>query len=608
MPSDNTIETAQKREAFVQQARELLQAGASMDDCADQLGISAASLSRWMKWYEKQGFLGILTHQEACGRPSVAGKLRAEMGNEAFEEVVNTVTGQNYDLKSNSLSWRRVADAPDAPEALREYMDKVETSHASQHNIARSLTKETRLTQEERRRHRGPKQHKLESYYIPRKLDILPGDVYVSDDETDIIYCAIPVPPCEKYPHGFKAMQVQTFPMLDVASQYVGFTAHIARERGSYRATDIWAFLGRGMQAMDMPRLGFQFERGTWESNLIRGVEVVYDQNEPSPTKRIGGLKMLPSKVLPWHHEHAHSDMTQFPKTLQIFTSYNAKSKSVEGWFNRIQKFRQMLWGYAGRDQRREPTEKMLKIFGKCQRGTLNPAEHLMLFSEMADKYRDSVMELNEVKMEGEIWHGKPVDVWNDAKAQYPQLTLPAEMAWMYRSEWAQTTIQGPLVIVRKVNELTRIKESFAYENPLAFMGRDGERVLVYYDRDNIAAPAQVLSARSGEFICQADYFDKPGMFLDARAKGFDMIAKYENFAQAQYREMKKHIPSLQKPDGVASRQQLAKEIAQMDGETPESFVPAIKIDRAAARDEHRKRWTVEELEAFEAANALPVR
>lgn len=273
---------------------------------------------------------------------------------------------------------------------------------------------------------------------------------------------------------------------------------------------------------------------------------------------------MLPSRVLPWHLEHAGERAANFPKNLQIFTSYTPKSKPVEGWFHRSQRLRQAFWGYAGRDQRKAPQEKVLKILQACQRGTLVAAEHFMTFMELHAAYTKSVAELNEDRMEGDMFCGVPRLLWEEwtQKPGFEQATMPERTAWMYRNAWAQGVIKGPFVEIRVTDEMTRRRRRVAWSAPRDFGPYDGAQVTVYFDRDALDAPAQVLLSRTGQWIAQAEALPMSGAFLSDDTSALDDVKVWERFQMTAYGAAKPYIPSLQKPAGVAERQAEAKRAA----------------------------------------------
>jgi hypothetical protein len=271
----------------------------------------------------------------------------------------------------------------------------------------------------------------------------------------------------------------------------------------------------------------------------------------------MGGLEMLPNCILPWHHEHAKADLSALPNHLVIKTSFTPKSKPVEGWFNRSQKLRQAFWGYAGRDQRKEPQEKVVKLIGACNRGTENGFEHFMTMDELKQAYGQSIFELNSIRMEGEVFSGIPAQLWEEwtTKAGFEQLTMAPSTAWMYKSMWAQGFVHGPFIRVSLTDELTRRRYKEVWSSPCDLHEYDRKHVLVYWDPDKLDAPAIVIDPRSGEYLCQAEHFDKPGAFLDGDMTGLEVVHDWERFNVTKYGRVKDFIPSLQKPEGVRERQ-----------------------------------------------------
>jgi hypothetical protein len=138
---------------------------------------------------------------------------------------------------------------------------------------------------------------------------------------------------------------------------------------------DIWHLFGHTFDTVGLPRLGFQLERGSWEANLIRGQEVKYRDGEATYSRRsaacANSLAILTIGPVP-------AGSFTWPKTLQTFTSYLPKSKSIEAFFNRSQALEGTLWGALGRDQMRRPFEKAKKIFQTCQRGAADPRLHFL--------------------------------------------------------------------------------------------------------------------------------------------------------------------------------------------------------------------------------------
>ncbi len=555
MRLDKAVEKARQREAIVDKAIALMAEGTDIHTAAIMLVQSSATLQRWIASYQAEGFPGLIDKATEAGRRSEAEKLRAACGPEEYEKLITKVKAVNYDYISNSLSWRKTARELPEGHPARAYMEKVVGEHTSKHAIAKSLRMETTVNKAQHLTHQGPRARKLGCLSTPRKLDILPGDIYCMDDETDNVICAVPCPVSAKYPFGYKAMQLQVFPCLDIASQYVGAFFFVARERSSYRGTDLWSGIGHCIDAMRLPRLGFQFERSIWESKILRGVEVEYDPAEPSATQRIGGLQTLPSRVLPWHIENTAKGRF-LPPTIKIYTSYTPKTKSVESWFNRSQRLRQAFYGYAGRDQRKTPQERVVKLFNACKRGTENPLEHFYHIDDIIAAYTRSVEAMNLDPVQGEVFNGVPRDLWTEytTKPGYEQLCIHPEMAWMYKSMWAMGKVKGPYVKVRITNELTRKTDVLWWQNPAELDRFDGRQVAVYWDRDRPEQPAYIIDPATNTFHCEAEPFERIGMFLDDSTDGYETVKAWEQFQTIRYGAIKSHIPSRQKPECITER------------------------------------------------------
>ena len=104
--------------------------------------------------------------------------------------------------------------------------------------------------------HRGQRRLALKGMWTPRALDILPGDIFTADDTTPIWGWWVPWREDKEHPFGVKLLQGQFLPVIDVASQCCITFVLIAREKSSYRASDIWHLFGHTFETIGLPRLG----------------------------------------------------------------------------------------------------------------------------------------------------------------------------------------------------------------------------------------------------------------------------------------------------------------------------------------------------------------
>jgi len=364
---------------------------------------------------------------------------------------------------------------------------------------------------------------------------------------------------CE-YKFGVKLLQGQYLPLMDVASNCIFSFALIARETSAYRAADIWALFGRAFAQFGLPRLGLQLERGSWESNLIRGVEVEVEQDDISFARRVGGLRELPTNITAWHKAQLGEEF-HFPKTLQTWTSYLPKSKAVEAAFDRSQSLEGTLWGCLGRDQMRKPFEKAKKLFQQCQRGSEDPRLNFLRGDELVKRLKGIVGFLNDEPMEGQVFRGVPNQMWEHGLTEHPLYLMPAEKQFLFRRSWHVTKITGGQARA-KFEDQTGKRCTEYYRNPKTFAerGMEGREVIVYFDAADPAQPAQIVDAATSEFICTAEHQERVGMFLSTETTGHETRRLYNQAVTTYYAETARRSPSRQLPKEIADRREAAKQ------------------------------------------------
>lgn len=562
--SEFQMAEANRRLELVEAYAQLLQGGCTPGAAAKQLGQSRVTIWRWEQRYAQSGYQGLIPETHKRGRKSKAEKLGLT------PEIVAQVKGLNSDLESNTAAWRLYAHSDRCPEQLAEEI--LDPTKCSKHALPPSLRQATKLDDNVKLAHRGRRALDLGGMWIPRRMDILPGDIFTADDTTPIWGWWVPWVECKEYPFGVKLLQGQFLPVMDVASQCVICFVLIAREKSSYRAADIWQLFGHTFEQAGLPRLGWQLERGSWEANMIRGEVVEYRDGEVTQSRRLGGLRALPSNWTVWHQEKWPAK--QFPKTLQTYTSYLPKSKTIEAAFNRMQTLEGTIWGCLGRDQMRNPYEKAKKQFQACQRGAADPRQHFLSQTEMINRLREILNYMNSEPMEGEVFKGIPRQLFDQAVQQFPLFRLPEDQRYLYRCDWKIVTITQGWARIRLTDEMTGNRYSLFYVNPVSFATLEGQPVVVYYDRENFEKPAQIHSGRTGEFICEANYFDRKGSFLDGDLSGQDIRKAWRNAVMSGYGTLVANAPSRQVPAEIAARRA---EAAKQTSRTPTAPVQAAR-------------------------------
>lgn len=536
----------------------------SFRKAAKQLSVPLSKLIDVVEKIEKNHDPVDLIPAIGTGRPSVKSRLEKELGTEIVKEAMAKVKGMVLDTGSVSGSWRFLAKTGDLPLEISKVI--LDPTKASKHNIPPSLTDTSHVTSAQQLAHQGRRALKHSGLYTPREIDVLPGDIFVSDDTTPIWGWWVPWPKSKDYPFEKKMLQGQLLLMIDYASNYrIAYTL-IAREHSSYRACDIWSFYGHVFDDIGLPRIGFQHEGGAWQALMLRGEIIVSDRREPDYARRVGAIEALPSTLLPYHY--ALTNGKGLRERLRIFRSTEARSKPVEGAFRMQQPLEGTIYGYLGTDQRRNPILKTKKIFEACQRGTADPGLHFLSGVEMMKRITPILEYLNDDIMEGPLRYGRPNELWNDSLAENPLTKLPLEYRWLYRRNFVVRTLNGPYIKCSYKDAATGRVVNLNYHNAELCARHCDERVVVYFDKQYPTRPAQIVTP-GYEWLGQAEFWSGTGAFLDGNDDGFRNSANYLRTVMQLTKTIQVHSPSHQLPPEIAERRKEAADEKRMAMQTP---------------------------------------
>jgi hypothetical protein len=308
MQTEHQVSEAQRRNGILAAVLDRLAAGESQNAACRAEGVPVATFLRWEKAYRTLGYNGLVPRTTDSGRKS------ALEASGATDEEIQKIKALALDTKSVTAAMRVFAQSD---QCSAELADWILRPRSSKHALPKSLRRAVRPTPAEVLAHQGPRALGLRGMWTPRHCDILPGDIFSSDDTTPIWAWWVAWPGAQgnpaydrascEYRYGVKLLQGQFLPIMDVASQCITGFVLIARDKSSYRAADIWQLFHHTFETVGLPRLGWQLERGSWDSTLIRGAEIETRDGEASHTRRVGGLRQL----------HA-ADVHQLPPQIQI--------------------------------------------------------------------------------------------------------------------------------------------------------------------------------------------------------------------------------------------------------------------------------------------------
>lgn len=304
------------------------------------------------------------------------------------------------------------------------------------------------------RHHRSPKDARLSGFYIPGSLRMVTdenglrrlaaGERQSWDDAT--INFGVWVdwpwggnPLADKY--GVMLGRFQLLACIDDATDYCPGYSYILRPEQSYRAEDTVAAqfrLGRDVYAADR----FMLEGGVWQSSRA---QAFYSA---------AGIGV--------------EDATGRPH-----------SKLIECWFNRLWTPLSLLPGNVGRF--RSEMERENKLYLKCRAGRADPREHFPSLDQALKDMDYAIGYLNAEKVESQKYgRWVPQEMHSELLAAHPRRKLDAGLAHhaapimesrMIRRNMVQVTCPGPF------------GGSFPYHFADDSMWQfEGARAVVYFD------------------------------------------------------------------------------------------------------------------------------
>lgn len=316
--------------------------------------------------------------------------------------------------------------APVCPDELREAL--LAREQAGQPFVPQSIARQITLNRATVRQFRNPREASLDFLNSPGGMRLFrdaitgemrlarAGEIIEADDATINFPVCVPWnrdgsdDPCvSKF--GVKVARFQWLVSIDVGTSFITGFSYTARPRSSYRAEDIVSLMRVITRAHGAPRY-WRFERGTWESKLVK--EVI----------RLMGCRLE--------------------------TVYSPHQKPfIEGLFN-------VLWtklsvnfpgAHVGRFRGEEKSAS--DLLTACQRGDKDPRRYFPMLNVALEVFREVIAEKNLTPVNSEN-HGRwiPEQRWQ-AEAQGPNAALrrlDGASEWMFSPFVRQWRVNGMLV------------------------------------------------------------------------------------------------------------------------------------------------------------------
>lgn len=561
-----------RREILEKVAAIMAESGLSLRRTCALIGESPANILRWRDQFTKGGLEELEPKTANCGR-------RATMTLNETEELAAKQLYVQTGSKTSAL--RMLAHIPECRPEVAECILK---KRRSKHTLTKTLRNQLDLPQAVMDYHKSPTGVRHNAFINPRTLEyidalgerrvITPGDLFERDDMSNNFLCWVPWPwggdPCsDKY--GVRVARGQNLLMIDVASLYFTSFNFLVRMRDSYRADDIWQWIGHTYRDIGMPRIGERWERGTWQSRKLRGdSEAVIEAGHTDEALRLGGMGAL---------------------GLRVIVSQSPTTKIIENRFNFFQTICATIKGQIGR--KRGEMEEMNKIWTACRNGHRDPREYFLSFEEVCDQVEQKLHYVNSEPVEGTIYHGVPAAMWKDGIDANPLKPMDPERGFLFSRDKTQITASKGHVCVRKTAPDGRRGAWWFHHEEL--YRYDGLKCAVYYDQYCVEAGATLVVAEgrhAGKVLGGAELVDGCPQFalgsedIITNLDGLNRKRGFMDAVRSEYRSLglggKRLGRVARSDDGAGRRVEISHRQSGSDSETPS---PAGAFKRGASFD-----------------------
>jgi hypothetical protein len=396
---------------------------------------------------------------------------------EAVRRVINLPNlphGWNNALKKRFLKYLRMKSLPECPADLRAIIQGREQSGQKvvPERIARKIAQPASVIEHIRSPHAWAlktlsapgSQRRYFNAKIGSRQIMQPGDWFGGDDSTPGIAVCVPcnevITPCSQK-FGCLIGRFQWLVFHDCRTDKILAWDYVVRPRGSYRAEDILNGMGTVTKSNGIPRIGWQFEGGIWNCNIIRNA-----------------IEMM--KCEHWR-------------------TYSPHQKAVESIFNRVWTRLSVQFPHADMGRYRNENEANCKLYEACKKGHQDPRKYFPSLHVLVQIFEDEV-KYHNTKLIKSRQYGQwvPGEFFDDSVKTAPLLPFSPDMEWVFSPFAVERKIVGMMVKVR-VPMYEDFSVPFEFSAPWMPEHR-GKRVRVHFNPSEPECRAKiVLLERSGE-------------------------------------------------------------------------------------------------------------
>ena len=407
---------------------------------------------------------------------------------------------------------------------------------------------------------------------------MLPGDWFGGDDATPGIAVCVPctavITPCsQKFGVLLGRFQWLAFP--DARTDKLLGWDYVVRPRGSYRAEDILNGMGTVVRTHGVPRKGWQFEGGTFNSKLVR--------------QAIEALKC----------EH--------------WRTYSPHQKAIESVFNRVWTRIAVQFPHADMGRYRSENEANCRIYELCKKGGQDPRKYFPTIELIVAVFDEEVKAHNAKRIFSEQYgQWVPDEFFTQATSEAPLRGFSNDsMGWIF-APFAVERVVNKMIVKCRVPMFEDFSVPFEFNAPWMPL-YDGKRVRIHFNPREPKCTAKVIlldncgTAKAGDILGDAQLIGETSGHIrlvmswadDNQRAGYVARQKTNNFMRRMSRGIGANgrvtYASDEQRDGiagVAKVEQVAPAGHQSEktenNQSEESRLVAVRQDRDAVRAARR--------------------
>lgn len=366
---------------------------------------------------------------------------------------------------------------PECPANLRAEI--LRRFNARKPIVPRSLARQIALPEAIVQRHRSPRAFALDNLSAPgsqrryfnvqngSRQIMLPGDWFGGDDATPGIAVCVPSveinTPCSQR-YGVLLGRFQWLAFHDCRTDKILAFDYIVRPRGSYRAEDILNGMGAVTRTHGIPRLGWQFEGGSWNSKLVKQA-----------------IQLL---------------------RCELWRTYSPHQKSIEAVFNKVWTRLAVQFPHADMGRYRNENEANCVLYENAKKGHADPRKYFPSINLVVKIFEEEIAFHNGRRILSSQYGQWIPDELFSQSCLAPRASrlrqFSNEMAWIFSPFSVERKVRG-MIVGCKVPMFEDFSVPFEFSAPWLPLHR-GKLVRLHFNpREPKCQAKLVLLENSGE-------------------------------------------------------------------------------------------------------------